>query len=557
MDITGIICEYNPLHIGHKKQIDHLKTQFPDGGIVCLMSGNFVQRGQPALFHKSLRAQAAIQCGADLVLELPVTGALSSAEGFASEGVRILGDFCHRLCFGAENADKAQLLQVAQALLAPEFSGHLADKLQTGVSFPVARQRALEDMGVDGSILSQPNNILAVEYCKGILTKNSPMLPYPIYRPGNYHEKKADGDNPSATAVRDLMLSGGNWGEFVPEMARDIFSGGEMHTLAAGERAILARLRTMTEEEFAALPYGSEGLWRKLMHTAGREASLEGILTAVKSKRYTRTRLDRMVMCAFLGLTEADMRRPAPYTRVLAFNDRGREILKAARMSGEFVNIGEKTGDPYEVIESRTGSLYGLFAEGSVGAPDAEENCRVFYSVKKDLPQRKPVRIPDYDYATPGAYFITFCIDGRKPILWNVGAATCRPNSATENVGAATCRPPLSPVGRIVETAILQVPKHYPAVSVDKYCVMPDHIHMILSINTDEDGRQIAAPTVSSVVGHMKRWVSMQIGQSIWQKSFIDRVIRNDKGYRAVWEYIENNPIKLDTAYDMPDFENM
>ena len=160
-----------------------------------------------------------------------------------------------------------------------------------------------------------------------------------------------------------------------------------------------------------------------------------------------------------------------------------------------------------------------------------------------DLPKRKQLRIEDYDYSTPGAYFITVCVHNRKPILWNVGAATCRPS--------------LSKIGSVVETAILQIPEHYPAVSVDKYCVMPDHIHMILSINTDEDGRQVAAPTVSTVVGHMKRWVSMQIGHSIWQKSFIDRVIRNDQGYRAVWEYIENNPIKLDTAYDMPDFENM
>ena len=139
------------------------------------------------------------------------------------------------------------------------------------------------------------------------------------------------------------------------------------------------------------------------------------------------------------------------------------------------------------------------------------------------------MRIADYDYSTPGAYFITVCIADRKPILWNVGAATCRPN--------------LSKIGTVVETAILQIPGHYPAVSVDKYCVMPDHIHMILSINTDEDGRQIAAPTVSTVVGHMKWWVSMQIGHSIWQKSFIDRVIRNEKGYRAVWEYIETIPL--------------
>ncbi len=157
--------------------------------------------------------------------------------------------------------------------------------------------------------------------------------------------------------------------------------------------------------------------------------------------------------------------------------------------------------------------------------------------------KRKTIRLKDYNYSTPGAYFITVCINDRKPILWNVGAATCRPN--------------LSKISSVVETAILQISEHYPAVSVDKYCVMPDDIHMILSINTDDDGRQIAAPTVSTVIGHMKRWVSMQIGHSIWQKLFIDRVIRNDQGYRAVWEYIENNPIKLDTAYDMLDFENM
>ena len=101
-----------------------------------------------------------------------------------------------------------------------------------------------------------------------------------------------------------------------------------------------------------------------------------------------------------------------------------------------------------------------------------------------NLPKRKLIRIEDYDYSTPGAYFITVCVNDRKPILWNVGAATCRPN--------------LSKIGTVVETAILQIPEHYPAVSVDKYCVMPDHIHMILSINTDEDGRQIAAPTLQN-----------------------------------------------------------
>lgn len=523
---------------------------------MCLMSGNFVQRGQPAIFHKALRAQAAVKSGADLVLELPVTAALSSAEGFAAEGVRILSGFCDRLCFGAETADREQLMAMASALLAPEFTTHLKAALEKGVSFPAARTLALEAMDVNAQPLAQPNNILGVEYCKAILAQNSAMAPLPILREGGYHDTLADRENPSATAVRNLMASGQPWEDFVPEEAYECFAGADLHTLAAGERAVLMRLRTMSDGEFEALPYGSEGLWRKLMHASREKATLEEILTAVKSKRYTRSRLDRMVMCAFLGLNQTALQTPAPYARVLAFNHKGREILKQARQVGDFPNIGEKTGHPYEEIENRTGSLYGLFSEGAVSAPDAEENCRVYYSAADILPKRKSIRIKDYDYSTPGAYFVTICVKNRKPILWNTGATICRPPDA-QNVGAATCRPPLSAIGRIVESAIAQIPEHYPAVTVDKYCVMPDHIHMILSINTDEDGRQIAVPTVSMIVGHMKRWVSMELGHSIWQRSFIDRVIRNDKGYRAVWEYIENNPIKLDTAYDMPDFENM
>ena len=379
MGITGIICEYNPLHIGHKKQLDLIRAQFPEDGIVCLMSGNFVQRGQPAIFHKSVRAQAAVKCGADLVLELPVTAALSSAEGFAAEGVRILGSFCDRLCFGAETADKKQLLDVAKALLEPDFSAHLISALETGVSYPAARVLALNKMGVDAGILSQPNNILGVEYCKAILALHSQMVPFPILREGNYHDGQADGKNPSATAVRNLIVSGLPWGDYVPEDAQDAFSGAAIHTLAAGERAILARLRTMTDAEFEALPYGSEGLWRKLMHTAREKATLEEILTAVKSKRYTRSRLDRMVMCAFLGLTQENLQTPAPYARVLAFNDKGREILKKARKTGAFPNIGEKNGHPYEAIENRAGSLYGLFCERTPEKANAEENCRVTY----------------------------------------------------------------------------------------------------------------------------------------------------------------------------------
>lgn len=377
MNIIGIICEYNPLHLGHKKQFDMIRTAHPDAAIVCIMSGNFVQRGKPAIISKDARAKAAVLCGADLVLELPVTAALSSAEGFASEGVRLLGGFCDYLCFGAETADKDTLLTAAQALLSAEFSEKLRVELDKGLSFPAARQAALERMGACGDILSRPNDILAVEYCKAILAQNCPIQPMPIRRLGDYHEVQADPANPSATAVRQQMIEGQNWQDYVPDAVCRCFANAPLHTLEAGERAILAKLRTMSDAEFEALPYGSEGLWRKLMHAARSESTLEDILTATKSKRYTRSRLDRMVLCAFLGLTAQDLTSPAPYARVLALNDRGREVLKAARMAGLYPNIGEKLEHPYQAIEDRCDSLYGLFCTGAPDMPAPE--YRVYY----------------------------------------------------------------------------------------------------------------------------------------------------------------------------------
>ena len=359
MQTVGIICEYNPLHRGHAKQLK-LARQHGGDGIVCLMSGNYVQRGAPAILDKSLRAEAAVECGADLVLELPLTAALSSAEGFAKEGVRLLGSFCDDLCFGAETADATLLMSTAQALLQEDFSPALRRQLELGLSFPAARAKALEELGLDASVLNTPNNILGVEYCKAILSQGCAMKPMVIHRKGDYHDLEADPENPSATSIRRKMVAVEACGALFPR--EDLFRDGTLHTLEEGEKAILARLRTMTDAEFEALPYGSEGLWRKLMHACRSCARLEEIASEVKSKRYTRTRIDRMILCAFLGLTEADLQSPAPYARVLAFNDRGREILKQARQMGCYPNIGEKLGHPYEALETRADDLYGLFA---------------------------------------------------------------------------------------------------------------------------------------------------------------------------------------------------
>lgn len=378
--IVGIVCEYNPLHLGHLRQIQRIRQEYgEDTPVVCAMSGNFVQRGAPALFDKSLRAEAAIACGADLVVELPVTAALSSAEGFAAGGVALLSRVCDVLCFGTETGNREKLLETAQALLSHRFPVLLRQALDTGISFPAARTEALRAMGVSGELLCQPNDILAVEYCKAILSQNARLDICPIHRPGSYHAEEADPENPSATALRSRILSGQPWETLVPEAAVPLFSGASLHTLEGGERAILMKLRVMTDGEFEALPYGSEGLWRKLMHASRRENTLEDIFTAVKSKRYTRTRLQRMVMCAFLGITQEALHQPLPYARVLSFNDRGRALLKTVRDTGFFPNAGTPLGHPYEALENRCGDLYGLFSLTGTEPPGIEQKRRVSY----------------------------------------------------------------------------------------------------------------------------------------------------------------------------------
>ncbi|MGM9660257.1 MAG: nucleotidyltransferase family protein [Faecousia sp.] len=378
--IVGIVCEYNPFHLGHQKQIDRIREEFgADTGIVCAMSGNYVQRGHPAIVDKSLRAEAAVRCGADLVVELPVTTALSSAEGFAAGGVAILSRLCDALCFGAETADPVLLQALAAALLSDSFPPLLRRELDAGKSFPAARQAALEAMGLPGQILAQPNNILAVEYCKAILCQSSPLRPIPIHRAGSYHAEEADRENPSATSLRVRMLRGQSVSDFLPEDAQRVFADAPLHTLDAGERAVLGRLRTMTDTEFEALPFGSEGLWRKLMHASRREASLEDIISATKSKRYTRTRIDRMILCAFLGITREMMEMDIPYVRVLAFNDKGRAILSSAKKEGFFLNIGQSVDHPLQALEQRWEDLYGLFRLHSPGAPGQAHNRRIFY----------------------------------------------------------------------------------------------------------------------------------------------------------------------------------
>ena len=205
------------------------------------------------------------------------------------------------------------------------------------------------------------------------------MKAFPIHRQGSYHDEMPDSENPSATALRSLMMQAVDYEVYTVPAAYDCFRSAPLHSIPSGERAILGKLRTMTDEEFEALPYGSEGLWRKFMHACRSEATLEDIIAATKSKRYTRTRIDRMMMCAFLGITLQDLLSPVPYTRVLAFNDCGRNILKTARKTGTFLNAGEIDLTSYGEKERHIGDLYGLFCTNFLEPPGAENARRIYY----------------------------------------------------------------------------------------------------------------------------------------------------------------------------------
>ena len=384
MATAAIICEYNPFHRGHQKQLGLIRHQLgEDTCIVCLMSGCYVQRGAPAVFEPAVRAQAAVDCGVNVVLGLPLPAALSSAEGFAAGGVAVLERLggVDWLCFGSESGDAAALQQTARLLCGAAFDAALREQLETGVSYARARQLAAQVLGADDSLLVRPNDILAVEYCKALLRQGSAIRPLPVTRQGSYHAEMPDAENPSATSLRGCMRSGAPWLDFVPSAARAAYRDAQPHFLQAGEQAMLARLRAMDEEAFEALPYGSEGLWRKLMHAARTQQSLEAVAAAVKSKRYARSRIDRMLLCAFLGLDRARLAEPAPYVRLLALDRTGGAFVRRCRAQGTIPLLNSGVPAPvgaYSRLEQRALRLYGLFAAGAEGQWRAMPQTRVY-----------------------------------------------------------------------------------------------------------------------------------------------------------------------------------
>lgn len=389
MKVAGIVAEYNPFHNGHAHQVE--RTRAPEGGeashVVAVMSGSFVQRGEPALLPKADRVRAALAGGVDLVLELPLPWALSSAEGFAYGAVSVLAGLgcVDLLSFGSECGEVAPLEKAVSVMEGPRFSSLLRYHLDYGISFPEARRKAVEELAGSrtASLLDSPNNILGIEYLKALRRLSSPIQPFTLRRLGPEHDAERPlGDMASASYLRSLYRAGRvlDAAAYLPRAVCPVME----EALEAGrcpadegllERAVLSRLRLLSREELSRLPGVSEGIENRLADAARQAGSLQELYGLVKTKRYPLTRVRRMVWSAFLGIPSGWEKQQPPYIRVLGANTRGWEILSAARRAREgagegiypplvsrashFASLPEEAQELF-ALECRAADLYAL-----------------------------------------------------------------------------------------------------------------------------------------------------------------------------------------------------
>lgn len=375
MHVIGIIAEYNPFHSGHRYHIQEIRRLFgKDAYILCVMSGNWVQRGDAAITDKWTRSRAALCSGADLVLELPTVWAVSSAETFAEGGVSLLSStgLVDTLSFGSETGTLQALQSSADFLSSQEYRVFLRQHLDQGLSFPVARQKAAtQGIGELADCLQTANNNLGVEYLRALTRLGSSISPHTIVRQGVSHDSKVSTSSyASASYLRQQLLSK-SCPDLRPFLAQEDLASLQENGLASLStctRAVFARLRSMQAEDFLRLPDCGEGLHHRLLEAARNSSSLDDLYSHAKSRRYTHARIRRLVLWAFLGLTKADRPSKPPYLRVLAMTKRGQALLRDMKRtasipiltkSAHVQKLDQTCRDLFD-LESRCTSLYDL-----------------------------------------------------------------------------------------------------------------------------------------------------------------------------------------------------
>ena len=343
--ILGIIAEYNPFHNGHKYQLQKAKKETNSKYTIAIMGGNFTQRGSISLINKWDKAKLALLGGIDLVIELPLIYSISSAENFAEGAIKLLSSLkiVDYLSFGAETSDLNTLNTISDILYSEpnDFKLLINQALKKGLSFPKARENALVSYLNNPNIskmVSSPNNILGIEYLKALKKCNSSIKPHLVQRIGSdYNDKNITNTFSSSTAIREA-ISSKNYSslkdvipsECLKVLSEKIDSNEIITDLSVFEKIILYRFRMMTIEEISNLPDVSEGLEFSIKKAAFCCNNITSFINALKSKRYTLTRLQRIFLYALLNITKEDMamsKKTEPYVRVLGFNENGKELL--------------------------------------------------------------------------------------------------------------------------------------------------------------------------------------------------------------------------------------
>lgn len=354
--ILGIVSEYNPFHLGHLYHLQESKKLVKPDYTVAVMSGNFVERGDTAIIDKWSRAEMALKNGVDLVIELPLIYSISSAENFASGSVKILNSL-HMdttISFGSECGDISTLNAIANVLIEEpaEYLSILNHELSSGISFPKAREHALlmylNDIRKFANVLSEPNNILGIEYLKSIKKQKANIDAVTLKRKGsNYNSNNLTADFPSATAIRQGILEGKDVSPYLPTSSNKILQekikqNQFVINLSIFEQAILYKLRTMSIDEIKNLPDVSEGLENRIKKASDSCNDLSELTNMIKSKRYTLTRINRILLYALLDISKKDIEdsyKAIPYIRVLGVNQNGKELLSKISKENKKINI--------------------------------------------------------------------------------------------------------------------------------------------------------------------------------------------------------------------------
>ena len=380
MTVIGIVCEYNPFHNGHLYQLRESRRLLGENAaVVCVMSGDFVQRGEAAVYSKFARAEAACRCGADLVIELPLPWSVASAENFARGAVSLLGHLgVTHLSFGSETGDLTSLSQLAKTLLDPSVIVDIKNimLINPSLSFAAARQQAVENrLGAVSELLSRPNDILAVEYLKAIQSFGLPISPLAIPRLGAGHDEETNDTGPkSASELRAMLTQGNDISEHIPAPAAEVYhreheKKRELNSPLLMETAMLSRLRLFEEEYFLTLPDCADGLGSRLYHAVREESSLEAVFMAAKSKRHALSRIRRAALCACLGITADMLDSLPPYARVLAANSRGRNLLRELSKSASLPLLTKSAAvrdmsDDCQAVFSRGSAAHDFYVLG-------------------------------------------------------------------------------------------------------------------------------------------------------------------------------------------------